>query len=82
MEINILIKPLQKFLHKGVYLMENVFNNMGTIVGFLIIVFLIQSFGGENVSSKTVLFILFSMVILNANKLKNALDGAFVSEKE
>ena len=62
--------------------MENVFKNMGTIVGFLIIVFLIQSFGGEKVASNMVLFVLFSMVILNADKLKDALDGAFTSKEE
>ena len=61
--------------------MENVFKNMGAIVGFLIIIFLIQSFGGEKMASNMVLFILISMVILNADKLKNTLDGAFVSKE-
>ena len=62
--------------------MENVYKNMGTIVGFLIITFLIQSFGGENVSSKMVLFVLFSMIILNADKVKETLDGVFTSKEK
>ena len=62
--------------------MENIYKSMGTIVGFLIIMFLIQTFGGDKLSSNMALFVLFSMVILNADKLKNTLDGAFTSKEE
>lgn len=61
--------------------METVYKNTGVIVGFLIITFLIEFFGGDKMSYKMLLFILFSMVILNAEKLKNALD-TFTSKKE
>ena len=62
--------------------MENVYNNMGVIVGFLIIAFLVQSFGGEKLSSNMLMFVLFSMVILNADKLKETLDGVFTSKEK
>lgn len=61
--------------------MENFYKQMGVIIGFLSITFLIQTFAGDNVASKMVLFVLFSVVILNANNLKNVLDGAFKSKE-
>lgn len=55
--------------------MENLYKNMGTILGFLVITFLIGLFGGEKMSSNILILILFSMLILNAEKLKKTLNN-------
>lgn len=48
--------------------MEGIYNNMSFIIGFLVLVLVVQNFFGEKGSEKFVLLILFSMVILNADK--------------
>ena len=57
--------------------MQGVFDNMGVIVGFLVIMFLIEFFGGDKVGSSMALFVLFSMIILNADKFTTIMSGLF-----
>ena len=49
--------------------MEEVYKQMGTVIGFSIVVLLVQNFIGEKAGQYTVLFTLFSMLLLNSNKL-------------
>ena len=53
--------------------MKHVYDNLGAIVGFTVIVFLIQNFVGEKSAEYMVLFILFGMLILNSEKFINVL---------
>ena len=49
--------------------MKVVYNSLGAIIGFTVVVLIIQNFVGEKASQYTVLFTLLGMLILNANKL-------------
>ena len=55
--------------------MENFYKSMGVVFGFLVITFLINLFGGEKLSNNILMLILFSMIILNADKFKTTLEG-------
>ena len=66
----------------GGVLMQSVFNNMGIIIGFLIIMFLIEFFGGDKLGSNMALLILFSMIILNANTFTTTMSGIFKKEEK
>ena len=57
--------------------MENVYKNLGTIIGFAVIVLLIQNFIGEKAGEYTVLFTLFSMLLINSNKVVSLLENTF-----
>ena len=51
--------------------METVYKSMGAIVGFSVIVLVIQNFVGEKAAQYTVLLTLMTMLILNADKVVN-----------
>ena len=51
--------------------METIYKSMGAIVGFSVIVLLIQNFIGEKEAQYTVLFTLLSMVLINSGKIVN-----------
>ena len=51
--------------------MEIIYHSLGAIIGFTIVILIIQNFVGEKASQYTVLFTLIGMLILNANKLLN-----------
>lgn len=57
--------------------MENLYNNLGTIIGFAIVVLLVQNFVGEKAGEYTVLFTLFSMLLINSDKVTNLLKNTF-----
>ena len=48
--------------------MEEVYKNMGFIIGFLVLVLIVQNFFGEKGSEMFVLLILLNMIILNSDK--------------
>ena len=50
-------------------MMKEIYKNLGAVIGFSIVVLLVQSFIGEKAGEYTVLFTLFSMLILNSGKL-------------
>lgn len=54
--------------------MKHIYDNLSAIVGFTVIVFLIQNFVGEKSAEYMVLFVLFGMLILNSEKLINVLS--------
>ena len=62
--------------------MKEFYNKMGVIVGFLILMFLLQLTVGDNVASKFVLLILFTMVMVNADTFTNYLSDKFTVKKE
>lgn len=61
--------------------METLYNNLGMILGFLSGAFLIQLFFGEKFAEKSILLILFTMIMVNTkefnkfiSKINNKLD--------
>lgn len=62
--------------------MKEFYNKMGVIIGFLVLMFILQSFTGDETASKFVLLILFTMVILNAKEFKNFLNSKFTVKEE
>lgn len=46
--------------------MENIYQSLGTIIGFSILVILVQNFIGDKASESFVLITLLSMLILNS----------------
>ena len=61
--------------------METLYNNLGMIIGFLSGAFLIQLFFGEKFAEKSILLILFTMIMVNTksfnkfiSKINNKLD--------
>ena len=52
-------------------------SDLGTIIGFAVIVLLIQNFIGEKAGEYTVLFTLFSMLLINSNKVVSLLENTF-----
>ena len=62
--------------------MQEFYNKMGIIIGFLVLMFLLQSFAGDDTASKMVLLILFTMIMLNAETFTNYLGGKFTTKKE
>lgn len=63
--------------------MEEVYKKMGFIIGFLVIIFLLQLFDDKTAQSMTVL-ILVSMLLYDKNydKLKNFVTNKFTSKEE
>lgn len=55
--------------------MQEIYKNMGAILGFSVIVLLVQNFVGEKAGEYTVLFTLFSMLILNVDKVVSLADS-------
>ena len=51
--------------------MELLYNNLGLIIGFLSGAFLIQLFFGEKFAEKSILLILFTMIMINTNAFEN-----------
>ena len=49
--------------------METVYKSMGAILGFSVIVLLVQNFIGEKEAQFTVLLTLLGMVLLNSDKI-------------
>ena len=55
--------------------MEEIYKNMGFIIGFLSLVLIVQNFFGEKGSENFVLLILISMIIINADKFGSWLNS-------
>ena len=55
--------------------MESIYKNFGAILGFSVIVLLVQNFVGEKAGEYTVLFTLVSMLVLNSGKVTNVLNS-------
>lgn len=51
--------------------MESIYQNLGAVIGFSVIVLLVQNFIGEKAGEYTVLFTLLTMLILNVDKVVN-----------
>ena len=51
--------------------MELLYNNLGLIIGFLSGAFLIQLFLGEKFAEKSILLILFTMIMVNTDAFNN-----------
>ena len=51
--------------------METLYNNLGMIIGFLSGAFLIQLFLGEKFAEKSILLILFTMIMVNTKEFEN-----------
>ena len=62
--------------------MESFYKKMGIIIGFLIMMFCIQNFISDKAGEKMALLILFTMIILNAEKFSNAMSNLFKSKEE
>ena len=57
--------------------MEVLYNNLGVIIGFLSGAFLIQVFFGEKFAEKSILLILFTMILIPEN---SKLFGNFINK--
>ena len=51
--------------------METLYNNLGLIIGFLSGAFLIQLFFGDKFAEKSILLILFTMIMVNTKSFNN-----------
>ena len=51
--------------------METLYNNLGMIIGFLSGAFIIQLFFGEKFAEKSILLILFTMIMVNTKEFNN-----------
>ena len=51
--------------------METLYNNLGMIIGFLSGAFLIQLFFGDKFAEKSILLILFTMIMVNTKEFNN-----------
>lgn len=49
--------------------MKTLYDNLSMIIGFFIMTFLIQLFLGDKFAEKSVLLILFTMIIINSDEL-------------
>ena len=64
--------------------METLYNNLGMIIGFLSGAFLIQLFFGEKFAEKSILLILFTMIMVNTksfNKFISKINDKLDEEK-
>ena len=64
--------------------MEVLYNNLGLIIGFLSGAFLIQIFFGEKFAEKSILLILFTMIMVNTkefNKFISKINDKLDEEK-
>lgn len=50
-------------------MMETIYKSLGAIIGFSVIVLLVQNFVGEKAAEYTVLFTLLTMLLLNVDKV-------------
>lgn len=65
--------------------METLYNNLGMIIGFLSGAFLIQLFFGEKFAEKSILLILFTMIMVNTkefNKFISKINDKLDEEKK
>ena len=65
--------------------METLYNNLGIIIGFLIGAFLRQLFFGEKFAEKSILLILFTMIMVNTksfNKFISKINDKLDEEKK
>lgn len=65
--------------------METLYNNLGMIIGFLSGAFLIQLFFGEKFAEKSILLILFTMIMVNTksfNKFISRINDKLDEEKK
>ena len=51
--------------------METLYNNLGMIIGFLSGAFIIQLFFGDKFAEKSILLILFTMIMVNTKEFNN-----------
>ena len=51
--------------------METLYKNLGMIIGFLSGAFLIQVFFGDKFAEKSILLILFTMIMVNTKSFNN-----------
>ena len=64
--------------------METLYNNLGMIIGFLSGAFLIQLFFGDKFAEKSILLILFTMIMVNTksfNKFISKINDKLDEEK-
>ena len=54
--------------------MEILYKNLGMIIGFLSGAFLLQVFFGEKFTEKSILLILFTMIMVNSKEFNNFFD--------
>ena len=54
--------------------METLYKNLGMIIGFLSGAFLLQVFFGEKFAEKSILLILFTMIMVNSKDFKKFLN--------
>ena len=65
--------------------METLYKNLGMIIGFLSGAFLIQLFFGEKFAEKSILLILFTMIMVNTksfNKFISKINDKLDEEKK
>ena len=65
--------------------METLYNNLGMIIGFLSGAFLIQLFFGDKFAEKSILLILFTMIMVNTksfNKFISKINDKLDEEKK
>lgn len=55
--------------------MESIYKHLGVIIGYTVIILIIQNILGEKAGESMVLFTLFSMLILNSEKVVNSLKS-------
>ena len=68
--------------------METLYKNLGMIIGFLSGAFIIQLFFGDKFAEKSILLILFTMIMVNTkefnkfiSKINNKLDDEKIESK-
>jgi len=49
--------------------MESLYNNLGAVLGISVITLLVQTFFGDETAQNMLLVILFSMLLVNSNKM-------------
>ena len=54
--------------------METLYKNLGFIIGFLSGAFLIQVFFGDKFAEKSILLILFTMIMVNTKSFENFIE--------
>ena len=54
--------------------METLYNNLGMIIGFLSGAFIIQLFFGDKFAEKSILLILFTMIMVNTKEFNNSIS--------
>ena len=65
--------------------METLYNNLGMIIGFLSGAFIIQLFCGDKFAEKSILLILFTMIMVNTkefNKFISKINNKLEDEKK